>query len=134
MAKKKTTVLDGKKIARKGAARVKDTDFKKVLEKSKAIESKFIHARPLNRFFEDFKLLLAIVSDYRKGTYRKIPRWSIAVIVFALLYVLNPFDIIADFIAFVGYLDDAAVVAGALLLVEKDLNEYKEWKLASSGR
>ncbi|HEX7503037.1 MAG TPA: DUF1232 domain-containing protein [Acidobacteriota bacterium] len=134
MAKKKITVLDGKKIARKGAARVKETDFKKVLEKSRAIESKFVHARPLNRFFEDFKLLMAVVSDYRKGVYRKIPRWSIAVIVFALLYVLNPFDIIADFIAFIGYLDDAAVVAGALLLVEKDLNEYKEWKLSHSAR
>jgi uncharacterized membrane protein YkvA (DUF1232 family) len=129
MAKKKITVLDGKKIVRKGAARVKDADVKKVLARSRAIESKFAHAKPLNRFFEDFKLLLAIVSDYRKGAYRKIPRWSIAVIVFALLYVLNPFDIIADFIAFVGYLDDAAVVAGALLLVEKDLNEYKEWKI-----
>ncbi len=134
MAKKKITVLDGKKIARKGAARVKETDFKKVLEKSRAIESKFMRARPLNRFFDDFKLLIAVVSDYRKGVYRKIPRWSIAVIVFALLYVLNPFDIIADFIAFIGYLDDAAVVAGALLLVEKDLNEYKEWKLSQSAR
>ena len=129
MPKKKITVLDGKKIARKGAAKIKDTDFNKVLEKSEAIENKFAHARPLSRFFEDFKLLMAVVSDYRKGVYRKIPRWSIAVIVFALLYVLNPFDIIADFIAFIGYLDDAVVVAGALLLVEKDLNEYKEWKL-----
>lgn len=129
MPKKKITVLDGKKIARKGAAKIKDTDFNKVLEKSEAIENKFAHARPLSRFFEDFKLLMAVVSDYRKGVYRKIPRWSIAVIVFALLYVLNPFDIIPDFIAFIGYLDDAAVVAGALLLVEKDLNEYKEWKL-----
>jgi uncharacterized membrane protein YkvA (DUF1232 family) len=131
MAKKKITVLDGKKIARKGGARIKDADFKKVLDRSKAIESKFVHARPLNRFFEDFKLLMAIVGDYRKGAYRKIPRWSVAVIVFALLYVLNPFDIIADFIAVVGFLDDAAVVAGCLLLVERDLNEYKEWKLNS---
>jgi uncharacterized membrane protein YkvA (DUF1232 family) len=133
MAKKKIAVLDGKKIARKGAARVKDADFKKVLDKSRAIEKKFVQARPLNRFFEDFQLLLAIVGDYRKGTYKKIPRWSIAVIVFALLYVLNPFDIIPDFIAVIGFLDDAAVVAGALLLVEKDLNEYKAWKLGHPG-
>lgn len=130
MPKKKITILAGKKIARKGAARIKEKDFKKVLEKSKAIENKFAHAGPLNRFFEDFKLLIAIVRDYKKGAYRKIPRWSVAVIVFALLYVLNPFDIIADFIAFIGYLDDAAVVAGCLLLVERDLNEYKEWKLS----
>lgn len=133
MVKKKITVLDGKRIARKGAARIKAADFKKVLEKSEAIESKFAHARPLNRFFEDFKLLMAIVRDYKKGAYRKIPRWSAAVIVFALLYVLNPFDIIADFIALIGFLDDAAVVAGCLLLVERDLNEYKEWKLGSLG-
>ncbi len=129
MARKKITVLDGKKIARKGAARIKETDFKKVLEKSAVIESKFAHAGPLHRFFEDFKLLMAIISDYRRGVYKRIPRWSIAVIVFALLYVLNPFDIIADFIAIVGFLDDAAVVAGCLLLVERDLNEYKEWKI-----
>ncbi len=133
MVKKKLTVLDGKKIARKGAARIKDTDFKKVLEKSAAIEDKFLLARPLNRFFEDFKLLMAIVSDYKRGVYKKIPRWSVAVIVFALLYVLNPFDIIADFIAFIGFLDDAAVVAGCLLLVERDLKEYKEWKIGGSG-
>lgn len=129
MAKKKITVMDGKKIVKKGAAKIKDADFEKVLIKSEAIRNKFEHARPLSRFFEDFKLLLAIVRDYKQGVYKKIPRWSVAVIVFALLYVLNPFDIIADFIAFIGYLDDAAVVAGCLLLVERDLNEYKEWKL-----
>jgi uncharacterized membrane protein YkvA (DUF1232 family) len=134
MTKKKITVLDGKKIVKKGAARIKDADFKKVLDKSEAIQNKFARSGPLNRFFEDFKLLLAIVRDYKKGAYRKIPRWSIAVIAFTLLYVLNPFDIIADFIAFIGYLDDAAVVAGCLLLVEKDLNEYKEWKISSSSR
>jgi len=133
MAKKKITVLAGKKIARKGAAKIKDADFKKVLAKSAAIENKFAHAGPLHRFFEDFKLLMAIVRDYRNGAYKKIPRWSVAVIAFALLYVLNPFDIIADFIAFIGFLDDAAVVAGCLLLVEKDLKEYKQWKLGNPG-
>lgn len=130
MARKKLTVKDGKRIVKKGAARIKDEDFKKVLAKSAAIEQRFAHARPLNRFFEDFKLLMAIVRDYKTGAYKKIPRWSVAVIAFALLYVLNPFDIIADFIAIIGFLDDAAVVAGCLLLVEKDLKEYREWKIA----
>jgi len=130
MTRKKLTVKDGKRIVKKGAARIKDEDFKKVLAKSAAIEQRFAHARPLNRFFEDFKLLMAIVRDYKTGAYKKIPRWSVAVIAFALLYVLNPFDIIADFIVIIGFIDDAAVVAGCLLLVERDLNEYREWKIA----
>ena len=130
MARKKLTAKDGKRIVKKGASRIKDKDFRKVLTKSAAIEQRFAHARPLNRFFEDFKLLMAIVRDYKTGAYKKIPRWSVAVIAFALLYVLNPFDIIADFIAIIGFLDDAAVVAGCLLLVERDLNEYREWKIA----
>ena len=130
MARKKLTAKDGKRIVKKGAAGIKDEDFKKVLAKSAAIEQRFAHARPLNRFFEDFKLLMAIVRDYKTGAYKKIPRWSVAVIAFALLYVLNPFDIIADFIAVIGFFDDAAVVAGCLLLVERDLNEYREWKIA----
>ena len=129
MPKKKLTVVDGKKIVKKGAAKIKDEDFERVLKKSEAIKNKFKHAKPLSRFVEDVILLLSIVKDYIKGNYRNIPRWSIAAIVFTLLYVLNPFDIIPDFITFIGYLDDAAVVAGCLYLVEQDLKEYKEWKL-----
>ena len=130
MPKKKITVVDGKNIVKKGAAKIKDEDFEKVIKKSEAIRNKFEHARPLGRFIEDSILLSAIVKDYVKGKYKKIPRWSMAAIVFTLLYVLNPFDLIPDFIAFIGYLDDAAVVAGCLYLVEQDLQEYKEWKLS----
>ena len=130
MPKKKITVVDGKNIVKKGAAKIKDEDFEKVIKKSEAIRNKFEHARPLGRFIEDSILLSSIVKDYVKGKYKKNPRWSMTAIVFTLLYVLNPFDLIPDFIAFIGYLDDAAVVAGCLYLVEQDLQEYKEWKLS----
>ena len=129
MPKKKISVADGKSIVKKGAAKIKDADFERVVKKSEAIKNKFKHAKPLGRFVEDVILLLSIVKDYIRGNYKSIPRWSIAAIAFSLLYVLNPFDIIPDFITFIGYLDDAAVIAGCLYLVEQDLKEYKEWKL-----
>jgi uncharacterized membrane protein YkvA (DUF1232 family) len=122
-------LVDGKKIVKKGAAKIKDEDFERVIRKSEMIKNKFKNAKPLGRFVEDVILLLSIVKDYIKGNYRTIPRWSIAAIVFSLLYVLNPFDLVPDFITFIGYLDDAAVVASCLYLVEQDLKEYKEWKL-----
>ena len=45
-----------------------------------------------------------------------------------LLYVLNPIDIIPDFIPFIGRIDDALVLKFCLKLIEKDLSKYKKWK------
>ena len=109
--------------------KITEKDLEKVVEKQKEIEKKFSSSGPLGRFVEDVKLLLSIVRDYYHGEYKEIPWYSIAAIVAALLYVLNPFDLIPDVIPFVGQVDDAAVVAICLRLVEADLQKYKEWKL-----
>lgn len=111
-----------------GAKKITPADVEKVLSKAEEIENKFETGGPLGRFFNEFKLLLSVVQDYWTGKYRKIPYWSIAAIVFALLYVLNPFDIIPDFLPVVGYIDDALVVAACLALVRQDLHKYKRWK------
>lgn len=112
----------------KGAKSITEADLKKVLDKREEIEQKFKANGPLGRFIVDLKLLFSIVADYISGEYREIPWWSLASIVAALLYVLSPIDLIPDFIPVVGYLDDAAVVAICLHLVEQDLLTYKEWK------
>jgi uncharacterized membrane protein YkvA (DUF1232 family) len=48
-----------------------------------------------------------------------------------LLYVLNPLDLIPDFLPLVGQIDDAAVVAACLLMVRQDLHKYKKWKIGN---
>lgn len=112
------------------ARKVTDEDVKKVLERAEDIKKQFESTGPLGRFVKDAKLMLAIVKDYWNGSYREIPWWSIASIVAALLYVINPFDLIPDVLPVIGQLDDALVVAACLLLVEQDLHEYGEWKTA----
>jgi uncharacterized membrane protein YkvA (DUF1232 family) len=47
--------------------------------------------------------------------------------------VLNPADLFPDFILGVGYLDDAAVIAFCLKLVEQDLEKYKQWLAAKTS-
>jgi uncharacterized membrane protein YkvA (DUF1232 family) len=116
-------------IVAKEAERVTDQDIEKVLDKSEEIRRRFETGGPLGKFVEDFKLLMAVVKDYRRGKYRKIPFWTVAAIVGALLYVLNPLDLIPDFIPGLGQIDDAAVVAACLLLVRQDLHKYKKWKI-----
>jgi len=71
------------------------------------------------------------VRDYWEGNYQKIPYLSIGAIVFALLYTLNPFDLIPDVIPFIGQVDDATVVAVCLMMVEQDLHQYRQWQQQS---
>jgi len=75
-----------------------------------------------------FKLLLELVQQYRKGNYRSIPWKSLSAILFTLLYVVNPFDIIPDVLPFFGYVDDLSVFLALSNLVESDLENFKIWK------
>lgn len=115
-------------FVKKGAEKIADVDIQKVVDKAHEIKDKFLKSKPLKRFVEDIKLLLSLVKDYWTGKYRDIPGWSIAVIAFTLLYLINPFDMIPDFIPGVGQLDDVAVITVCLYLVEEVLQDYKTWK------
>ena len=119
---------------RKGATRVTDDDFKKVGDRAGDITRTFGRGGPLGRFLDDARVLLAMAADYYSGNYRKIPYWAVAAIVFALLYVLNPFDIVPDVIPVLGYIDDAAVVGLCLAMVEQQLHEYREWRARADSR
>lgn len=118
---------------KEGAEKITDNDIEKVVDKSEEINQKFTSRGPLKRFVEDAKILLALVKDYRAGGYRQTPYGIIAAIVFSLIYVFNPFDLMPDVLPFIGAVDDAAVVGACLLLVEKDLKKYKDWLLRGSG-
>lgn len=115
-------------MIKEGAEEVTEKDIKKVTDKAEEIKGKFKTRGPLARFREDAQLLLALIRDYRSGLYRKIPYAIIGAAVFALLYVFNPFDLIPDVLPVIGQLDDVAVMAACLSLIEQDLLKYKIWK------
>ncbi len=118
----------GQQFVKKGAEQVTPQDVGKVIDKSEEIQRRFTTGGPLHRFTEDGRLLVSAVRDYWTGRYRKWPIGTVGAIVFSLLYVLNPFDIIPDVLPVIGQIDDAAVVAACLLLVEHDLRLYAAWK------
>jgi uncharacterized membrane protein YkvA (DUF1232 family) len=128
-SKKTITEKQATAIITKEAQKVTPQDVEKVLNKSEEIRRQFETEGPLSKFVDDCKLLIAAVKDYWHGKYRRIPYWTIAAIVVSLLYVLNPLDLIPDFIPLLGQVDDAAVVAACLLLVRQDLLKYKKWKI-----
>lgn len=105
-----------------------EEDVHTVLEDEEAIKSKFENKGKLQRYLDDAMLLFSLLRDYAKGDYRDVPFNVVAAIGGALLYVLSPIDLIPDFIPIIGYLDDAAVIAFCLNLIEKDLITYQIWK------
>ena len=117
-----------KQVLVEGAESVTDEDIQKVITRADDIQNMFSGHSPLGRFMNDMKLMISLIKDFWNKNYREVPWWTIGSVVTALLYVLNPFDIVPDFIPLVGLLDDAAVISACLFLAEKDLKKYRNWK------
>ncbi|AGP48485.1 hypothetical protein PSYCG_04785 [Psychrobacter sp. G] len=99
-----------------------------ILGKEDKIKDQLENGRGLERYTKDLLLLMSLVKDYYQGNYRNIPYKTISAAVVGLLYVINPIDLIPDFIPFIGQIDDALVLKFCLKLMEKDLRKYKTWK------
>jgi len=110
------------------AGKVHQKDVGDLLARQKAIEEKVRNSGKLQRFSSDISTMFSMLRDYWQGNYREVPWKSVAAIAGALVYVLNPLDVIPDLILGFGLVDDAGVVALCLRLVETDLLRYAAWK------
>jgi uncharacterized membrane protein YkvA (DUF1232 family) len=115
-------------FVKEGAQDIQPKDIEKVDEKSEDIQKIFNARGPLKRFIMDARVLTALIKDWRAGKYRQALYGTIAAVAFTLLYVFNPFDLVPDFLPFLGVLDDVTVMGALLMLVERDLNKYRNWK------
>lgn len=121
-----------KKELKSEAEKVEEKDLDKVLGKREKIENKILNNETVNKYVGKVKTMFSLVKDYRSGSYREIPWKSVAAIAGALLYVLNPFDLIPDFIPVIGLVDDASVLAICLKMVNDDLDDYLHWRSSTS--
>lgn len=77
---------------------------------------------------QELKLVFGLLNDYRRGDYRNIKKKDIFLMLAALLYLLNPADVIPDFIIGVGFVDDLSLLAYIIKKLRNELEKYKIWK------
>lgn len=77
---------------------------------------------------EKFFTLGRLVRAYAQGEYREIPWKSLLLIVAAILYFINPIDIIPDLMPLVGLTDDFAVLFMVYRSIGDDIDKFLAWE------
>jgi uncharacterized membrane protein YkvA (DUF1232 family) len=86
------------------------------------------HQDQLKSILQDLMALYRMLQAWSRGDYKKIPWKTIVLALAALIYFLNPLDLIPDFILGIGYLDDAVVLGFVMNSIRKDVSKYLEWE------
>ncbi len=81
----------------------------------------------------DLGTVFSLVGDYLHGNYKKVSKTSLLLIIGSLLYLLNPMDIVPDFLLGVGFLDDLAVFTYMIKKIRQELDKYRNWKDGSKS-
>lgn len=87
----------------------------------------------LGSLTQKIKLFILMIQSYLKGEYREVPFKSILLIFAGLIYFVNPFDLVGDFIPGIGYIDDISIIYWILRSVEEDVLRYRRDFLSLKG-
>ena len=106
----------------------KDKLQKLIKEAEEKVEEKEEKKGFVKETWDNLQAMFELVKSYIKGDYKNIPYGSLVLIVGAILYFVMPTDAIPDFIAVLGFTDDATVIAFTLKKVKGDIDKFIAWK------
>lgn len=109
--------------------KIKDEDIEVVLNNEEAINKKFSGESTLAKYAELGRIMIFMLRDVKNKVYKEVPWFTIATIVMALLYLINPLDLIPDFIPGIGYIDDLSILGIGMGWIQSDLHKYLDWKI-----
>ena len=72
--------------------------------------------------------LTRMVRSWIKGDYKNISTKSIIAVVAALLYFVNPLDLIPDFIPIIGQIDDIFILGYLIKMLNKEIERFMAWE------
>jgi uncharacterized membrane protein YkvA (DUF1232 family) len=82
----------------------------------------------MQRAAQQTRLVLELLEDVRTGMYREAHWYTLPIAAAALLYAINPADVLPDVLPAIGVLDDVALVAIAVRVLQSELRAYCHFK------
>ena len=88
------------------------------------------HWSPVQRRMirDKFMVLGRMAKAYALGRYRVVPWKVILVLLAAVIYFLNPLDLIPDLIPIVGFTDDFAIMLWVYNAIGVEVEKFLEWE------
>src|SRR5438445_2267082 len=87
-----------------------------------------IPKEPFKDSWPYLQAMLRLIRAYFRGEYRNVSQDALVFIVAAVSYLVDPFDLIPDEVPFLGFLDDATVVAFAVARTRESLDDFMTWE------
>jgi len=102
--------------------------LREVIDSAVHMASKPGASSKFSEISDKFQTLVRLVRAYLNREYHIVPWQTLILAVTALVYFVNPFDLVTDFIPLIGFIDDAAVLTAVLASINHDLNNFLEWE------
>jgi len=87
-----------------------------------------IPKEPFKESWPYLQTMLRLIRAYFRGEYRNVSQNELLAIIAAISYLVNPFDLIPDEIPFLGFVDDATVIAFAIGRSRPALDDFMMWE------
>lgn len=88
----------------------------------------YLEKSALAKVAKELKLLLDYLADTTSGNYNCYAVVNITLAIAAIVYVVNPMDIIPDALVGIGFIDDATVITWSCNQLSKELDSYRKWR------
>ncbi len=83
-------------------------------------------------FLEELRELLRLLRAWVRGKYKVVPWKTLVLALAAVIYFVDPFDLVPDFLPIIGFTDDATVIAFVLRSIAKDITRFRDWEMRNA--
>ena len=88
---------------------------------------------PLSEVWDTLMTCFRLIKAYANKTYREIPWETLVFILASVIYFVMPVDLIPDFIAGIGYVDDVSLLAWTMRSFREDIEKFAEWEKSNNN-